>query len=68
MIVEADEVSEAVEQDIRGWDGLRPRDRRALTELVIANLSPNLTLNTRESIALEDAAAEADQTTETENQ
>lgn len=53
-----EQVQGAVDQELRGWEGLRSADRRAVAEFVMANLSPNLTLNTAEWLLQQQAQAD----------
>ena len=54
-----EQVRQAVEQDVLSWDGLTSNDRRALVDLIVANISPNLTFNVgaTRNLAAEAAAA-----------
>lgn len=54
-----DQLRETVEQDLRSWDGLHARDRQILTGFVLANVTPNVTLNSSETLARRKAAADA---------
>lgn len=54
-----DQLRETVEQDLRSWDGLNAGDRQLLTGFVLANVTPNLTLNSSETLARRKAAADA---------
>ncbi|HEX9732784.1 MAG TPA: HDIG domain-containing protein [Thermoanaerobaculia bacterium] len=54
-----DQLRETVEQELRTWDGLAGRDRQLLTAFVLANVTPNLTLNSSETLGRRKAAADA---------
>lgn len=54
-----DQLRDTVEQDLRSWDDLNTRDRELLTGFVLANVTPNLTLNSSETLARRKAAADA---------
>ncbi len=54
-----DQVREVVELDVRGWGGFQRRQRQALVELIMANLTPNLTANSSETLKLRNEAAAA---------
>ncbi len=51
------QVAQVVELDVRGWDGLRKRQRQLFVELIMANLTPNLTANSSETLKLKNDAA-----------
>ncbi|MEM9555878.1 MAG: HDIG domain-containing metalloprotein [Acidobacteriota bacterium] len=53
-----EQVREVIEQDLRGWDGVGPRERRAYTELLLANVQPNLNYNSSATLELRDRAAQ----------
>lgn len=52
-----DQVRQAVEQDLLSWDGLSSAERRAMVDLIVANVSPNLTFNVSATRALQDESA-----------
>jgi putative nucleotidyltransferase with HDIG domain len=54
-----DEVREFLRQELDDWQGVAPRDRQALRELVVANLAPNLNLNRSETLSRRAAAVAA---------
>ena len=54
-----DEVRDALESEVRNWLGLAARERRAIVDLLLANLAPNLHLNRSETLARREAAAAA---------
>ena len=54
-----DHVRQAVEQDLLSWDGLSSRERRAMVDLIVANVSPNLTFNVAATRSLQDEVASA---------
>ena len=52
-----DQVQQVVELDVRGWDGVRKQQRRTFVDLIMANLTPNLTANSSETLKLKNEAA-----------
>lgn len=54
-----DEVREALESEVRNWAGLAVRERRAVVDLLLANVAPNLHLNRSETLARREAAVAA---------
>ena len=52
-----EQVKAVVELDVGGWRGFKNRQRQTLVELVMANLTPNLTLNSSETLEAENLAA-----------
>ncbi len=51
------QVREVVELEVRGWDGIRKRQRLAFVELIMSNVTPNLTANSSETLKLKNEAA-----------
>lgn len=51
------EVRDLLDQEVRGWNGWSGEERRALGDLLLANLPPNLQLNLRETLNRQQAAA-----------
>ncbi len=54
-----EQVKAVVELDVGGWDSFRKRQRQILVELIMANLTPNLTANSSETLKLRNEAADA---------
>jgi hypothetical protein len=54
-----DELREFLEADVRDWPGLAFEDRRAVVDLLMANLQPNLHPNRSETVARREAAVAA---------
>ncbi len=54
-----DQVRDAIEEDLHGWEGLTSRERQLLADLIFDNVIPNLTLNSSETLALREEAVEA---------
>ena len=52
-----DQVQQVVELDVRGWDGFKKRQRQVFVDLIMANLTPNLTANSSETLRLRNEAA-----------
>ncbi len=52
-----DQVVQVVELDVRGWDGVRKRQRQIFVELIMANVIPNLTFNSSATLQEENRAA-----------
>ncbi len=52
-----DQVAQVVELDVRGWDGLRKRQRQLFVDLIMANVTPNLTSNSSATLKEENRAA-----------
>ncbi len=52
-----DQVQQVVELDVRGWDGVKKRQRQLFVDLIMANLTPNLTANSSETLRLRNEAA-----------
>ncbi len=57
-----EQVRQAVEQDLLSWDGLASRERVAFSELILTNITPNLTFNGSSTLALRQQAADAEGT------
>lgn len=51
------QVREEVESELASWDGLSKAERRVFSELILANVTPNLTFNSSATLALENDAA-----------
>jgi len=52
-----EQVRQAVEREVLIWDGLSAAQRRIFIELILANVTPNLTYNSSATLALENDAA-----------
>ena len=57
-----EQVRQTVEQDLLNWDGLTSRERQAFSDLIVANISPNLTYNSSSTLALRQQAEDAEGT------
>lgn len=57
-----EQVRQTVEQDLLNWDGLTSRERQAFSDLIVANVSPNLTYNSSSTLALRQQAEDAEGT------
>ncbi len=53
-----EQVRQAVERDLLSWDGLTGAERRAFAEVILGNVTPNLTFNSSATLELENRAAE----------
>lgn len=51
-----DQVRESVEQELRSWDDFTRADRNMMAELLVANVAPNLTYNSSETLERKNAA------------
>ncbi len=54
-----DELREFLENEVRDWPGLSADERRAVVDLLVANIPPNLHSNRSETLARREAAAAA---------
>ncbi len=52
-----EQVAQVVELDVLGWDAVKKRHRKVFVDLVMANVSPNLTLNSSATLELKDQGA-----------
>jgi hypothetical protein len=52
-----DDVRDAVATELRAWNDLSTADREVMRDFLVANLSPNLHLNQRETLRRQEAAA-----------
>ncbi len=52
-----DQVREQIDESISGWDSLKTRDRRLWSELLLANVAPNLFFNSSATHELRQRAA-----------
>lgn len=53
-----DQVREQIEESMGGWDSLRARDRRLWSELLLANVAPNLNFNSSATYELRQRSAQ----------
>ncbi len=54
-----EQVAQVVELDVLSWDAVKKRHRKTFVELVMANVSPNLTLNSSATLELKNEGAES---------
>lgn len=54
-----EQVARVVELEVRSWAGVKKRERLLFTDLIMANVAPNLTLNSSATLALKNEAAAA---------
>ncbi len=52
-----EQVAQVVELDLLGWNGVRKRERQAFADLIMANVTPNLTANSSATLELKNEAA-----------
>lgn len=52
-----EQVRGVIEEDLSGWDDLRSRERKILTDLLVAHVQPNLTFNSSATLEARDEAA-----------
>ncbi|MDA8020086.1 MAG: HDIG domain-containing protein [Thermoanaerobaculia bacterium] len=52
-----DQARGVIEEDLSGWDDLRSRERKVLTDLLVAHVQPNLTFNSSATLEARDQAA-----------
>ncbi len=52
-----EQVAQVVELDLLGWNGVRKRERQTFAELIMANVTPNLTSNSSATLELRNEAA-----------
>lgn len=57
-----EQVQQSVEQDLLSWDGLTSRERQGFSQLIVANITPNLTYNGSTTLELRQQATEAEGT------
>lgn len=53
-----DQVREQIDESMSGWDSLKARDRRLWSELLLANVAPNLNFNSSATYELRQQAAQ----------
>ncbi|MEM7584442.1 MAG: HDIG domain-containing metalloprotein [Acidobacteriota bacterium] len=54
-----EQVAQVVELDVLSWDAVRKRQREMFIDLVMANVSPNLTLNSSATLELRNEGADS---------
>lgn len=54
-----EQVVRVLELDLLSWPGVRQRERKILAQMVLANVTPNLTLNSSATLELKNEAAAA---------
>ena len=54
-----EQVRRVVELDLLSWDGVRKREREEFADLILANVTPNLTFNSSATLKLKNEAAAA---------
>ncbi|MEL7059334.1 MAG: HDIG domain-containing metalloprotein [Acidobacteriota bacterium] len=52
-----EQVRDVIAQDLRAWDDLRAADRSALVDMLVSNVTPNLTFNSSATLARREATA-----------
>lgn len=52
-----DQVREQIDGSLNGWDSLKARDRRLWSELLLANVEPNLNFNSNATYELQERSA-----------
>lgn len=57
-----EQVRQTVEQDLLNWDALTSRERQSFSDLIIANITPNLTYNSSSTLQLRQQAADEEGT------